>query len=453
VKTSSHNRAARHGPWRNGDFRLFLAAQTLSAFGDSFSFVAIPLLVLQATGSLVQMGVVTALAGVSSLISGIVAGYIADRVNRRALLITCDVARCGLYGLIALVWLISPQVWLIYLIVPLAGAFAMQFQVTYVTVVPALVPADLITRANGQLFSSFTVASVGGPMLAGIVSAASSPATALAVDAATFAASAAGLSLIRSRLTLATPAAFDASAQVGNPRRTLLQDLLAGVKFLWGHPVLRSLTILLSFLILVTAGLTDVIIYYVKHDLGRSDSVVGYVLAAATLGSLLAASTVSPLRARLGFGACWIGSWLLAGLAIAAMGLATSASAVGVLAAVKMLGTGWAGICSMSLRQQVTPDLLLGRVTAAFWTLHNALGPLGAAAFAGAATRFGVPAACVFGGVACVSIALIALATPIRQRRPETLSYPRGASPDTEVPARQRRRPEAERAARPEAAP
>ncbi|GAA2354128.1 MFS transporter [Dactylosporangium salmoneum] len=403
--------------WRSRDFQIFLASQTLSALGDSFSFVAIPLLVLQATGSLVQMGVVTGLVGVSSVVTGVFAGYIADRANRRALLIGCDVARCVLYGIVPLAWLISPQVWLIYAVVPLAGAFAMQFQVTYVTVVPALVPPEQITRANGHLYSSYAVASVGGPMLAGILSATLGPSAAVAVDAATFAASAAGLLLIRIR-----PAATATAAEpVASGRRALREDFLAGVTFLWRHPVLRSLTVLLSLLLFITTGLTDLIIYYLKHDLGRSDSIVGYVLAAATLGSLLAASTVAPFRNWLGFGACWIGSWALCGVAIAALGLTTSVIAVGALATVQLLATGWAGICSMSLRQEITPGHLLGRVTSAFWTLHNSLGPIGAAALTWAAARYGVTATCAVGGAACVAIALAALATPIRQRRPETL--------------------------------
>jgi MFS family permease len=404
---TSDTGAAGAGLWRSKDFRIFLVGQTLSALGDSFSFVAIPLLVLKATGSLVQMGLVTGLTGVSSIVTGVFAGYIADRANRRVLLIACDVARCAFYGIIPLVWLISPQIWLLYVAVLLAGAFAMQFQVTYVTVVPALVPPDQITRANGHLYSSYAAAGVGGPMLAGIVSAAFGPTAAVGVDAATFAASAASLLLIRIRSTAAAPAA--------SGRRALLKDFLAGVTFLWRHPVLRSLTILLSLLLFITTGLTDLIIYYLKHDLGRSDSVVGYVLAAATLGSLLAASTVAPIRDRVGFGACWIGSWALCGVAIACLGLTASAIAVAVLATVQLLATGWAGICSMSFRQDVTPDHLLGRVTSAFWTLHNSLGPLGAAALTGAASRFGVTATCMVAGTACVAISLAALATPIRR--------------------------------------
>lgn len=100
----------------------------------------------------------------------------------------------------------------------------------------------------------------------------------------------------------------------------------------------------------------------------------------------------------------------------------------------QLLATGWAGICSMSFRQEVTPDHLLGRVTSAFWTLHNSLGPLGTAALTAAAARYGVTATCVVGGTACVAITLAALATPIRQGRQGRQAIPEGAAEPTPGP-------------------
>jgi hypothetical protein len=70
----------------------------------------------------------------------------------------------------------------------------------------------------------------------------------------------------------------------------------------------------------------------------------------------------------------------------------------------------------MSLRQEVTPDHLLGRVTAAFWTIHFSLGPLGAALLTWGAGRFGVMTACLASGATCLAIGTAALVTPIRRR-------------------------------------
>ncbi|WP_172383546.1 MFS transporter [Streptomyces sp. MNP-20] len=423
-------RTSSPGPaslWADPNYRLFLALQGLSALGDSFSHVAIPLLVLHQTGSVAQMGLVTGLTGLASIVTGLFAGVVADRVNRRRLLVLTDVARCVLFGMVPLVWLFATPLWLVCTVVPVAGAFAMLFQVTYVTVVPAIVGPGQILKANSHLFGAYAIASAGGPMLAGLVAAAFGPAAALGIDAATFAVSAVGILFVRIR-PMPSPdetderegrderAGYDERDERGE-RGGVQREFLAGARFLWEHPVLRPLTVLLALLTFLTYGLTDVIVYYVKHGLGHGDSTVGSVLAAGTLGTLGASFAVDRLRRRLGFGVSWIGVHLLAGTAVACLGLTGSVPLVAVLAAVVLFCTGVAGINSMSLRQEVTPSHLLGRVTSSFWTLHNALGPAGAAAVTAAAGAWGVRAVCLTVGACVVAVALSATATGIGRTR------------------------------------
>ena len=132
-----------------------------------------------------------------------------------------------------------------------------------------------------------------------------------------------------------------------------------------------ALTVLLTFFIFATYGLPDVLIYYLKHGLGQGDGVVGLVLAIAALGTVAGALAVAPLRRRLGFGRLLDRrAWCCAGSPSAGLGASGSVPAVAVLAAFYLGCISVAGISSMSLRQEVTPDYLLGRVTAAFWTIH-----------------------------------------------------------------------------------
>jgi MFS family permease len=399
--------------WRDRNFGIFWAGQTLSAAGDSFAYIAVPLLVLRATGSVAQMGLLTGVAGAASVCAGIAAGVLVDRLDRRTLLICCDLARMALYGLIPLAWAFGPQVWLLYLVLPACEAIGMVFQVTYVTAVRNLVDADRITEANGLLFASAAAMGVAGPLLAGLVAGLLGPAAAVAFDAGSFALSAASAFLIRLR----SQDRPEASAK-GRP----WPEFIAGARFLWRHPVLRSLTVVLSFYIFLTFGLTNVLIYYLRHDLGQSYAVVGVVLAVAAGGTVAGSMLVARLRRKIGFGASWITPVALGGVAIACIGVTRAIPVIAALAAAYLACEAVAGTCSMSLRQEVTPDHLLGRVTSAFWTIHIAPGPVGAVLLGWAAGRYGVGPVLITAGAGCSLLAAIALFTPIRLAAPERMS-------------------------------
>lgn len=398
--------AVRPPLWRDRNFGTYWIAQSLSAAGDAFAYLAVPLLVLHATGSVAQMGLLTAVAGAASVGAGVFGGVLVDRYDRRTLMIAADLARLALYSLIPLAWLAGPQVWLLFVVLPICEAAGMVFQVAAVTAVRNLVDRDRITEANGRLQATYALAAVAGPLLAGVVSARFGPTAAIAINAASFALSAAGLWLVRLRKA-------DDGEATGSTGR--LAEFLAGARFLWRQPVLRSLTVLLSVFIFLTYGFTDVLVYHVKHDLGGSDRTVGTVLGLAALGTIAGALLVAPLRRRRGFGVTWVGALSTCGLAIVGIGLVGNVPAVTVLTAVYLCGVSVGGICSMSLRQEITPDHLLGRVTSAFWSTHYSLGPAGAAVLTWAAGRYGVTAVALVAGTGCLLVAISGLFTPIRR--------------------------------------
>ncbi|MEG3634066.1 MFS transporter [Micromonospora palythoicola] len=199
---------------------------------------------------------------------------------------------------------------------------------------------------------------------------------------------------------------------------SLRGELLEGASFLWRHPVLRALTLLLSAFIFLTHGLDDVLIYHVRLNLDGTDSTVGLVLSVAAAGTLLGSLTVAPLRRRLGFGATWSGSVALAGVAVAVLGSARTVPVVAALAAGYLGAVAVGAICSLSLRQEVTPNRLLGRVTSVFWATHYALGPAGAAVVTWGAELYGVPLVCLLAGGGIILLALAGLATPVRHACP-----------------------------------
>ncbi|MGR4881197.1 MFS transporter [Streptomyces sp. LARHCF249] len=392
---------------RNKDFNVFLLGQALSVLGGSISLLALPLLVLHATGSLVQMGLITVISGVTGIGTGMFAGYVVDRADRRRLMIVCDLLRAVLFCAVPLVWWAAgPRVWLLYVLTALATVLTTLFDVAYVTAVPQLVRTEDLTAANGRVMGTFAVGTLLGPVAAGFLTAGVGAERALAVDGATFLVSAASLAWVR----FGKPAGDRAEPAAGVFREVFV----VGFRFLWAHPLLRPLTVLLTLLTFVTMGATDLLIYRVQHDLGRDAATVGYVIAVSGAGVVAAAATAGRLRRTFGFGPCWLASVAMIGVAVAVTGASRSVPVIAALAAVFMFGLTLAGVCSMTLRQEVTPDHLLGRVTSAFWTVHNASGPVGAAVLTVLAARHGVPAVSLAAGAFCLLVLGAGLLTPLR---------------------------------------
>ncbi|MET9960695.1 MFS transporter [Streptomyces sp. NPDC006326] len=418
--------AARSALWRNRDFNVFWLGQTLSVLGGSISLLALPLLVLDATGSIVQMGLITVIAGVTGIGTGLFAGYVVDRTDRRRLMIACDLVRAVLLGAVPFLWSAGPRMWVLYVLTALVTALNTLFDVAYVTAVPNLVRPEDLTAANGRLMGTFAVGTLFGPVAAGFIAAGVGPDWALGVDGATFLVSAAGLRWV-------TFGRAEPAAGPGEESGKLREVFLVGLRFLWTHAVLRPLTVLLTLLTFLTMGATDLLIYRVGEDLHQDAATLGAVMAVSGVGVVAAALAAGALRRTFGFGACWLGSVAMIGAAVAGTGLSRSVVVIALLAAVFMFGMTLGGVCSMTLRQEVTPDHLLGRVTSAFWTVHNASGPVGAAVLTVLADRYGVPPVSVAGGVFCLLVVGAGLLTPLRGSR---IAGPAARGPVAGSPAR-----------------
>ncbi|MFD9407627.1 MFS transporter [Streptomyces sp. NPDC059989] len=421
--TIASNAAPRPEPSplrRNRDFNVFWLGQALSVLGGSISLLALPLLVLEATGSVVQMGILTVISGATGIGTGMFAGYVVDRVDRRRLMIVCDLTRAVLLGVVPFVWWAAgPKIWLLYVLTALTAVLRTLFDVAYVTAVPRLVRTEDLTAANGRLMGTFALGTLLGPVAAGLLAASVGANWALAVDGATFLVSAASLGWVRfTRAADGDPAdRAGAKRAAGSGTGVLREVFVVGFRFLWTHPLLRPLTVLLTLLTFVTMGATDLLIYRIRHDLGRDAATLGYVIAVSGIGAIAAAAAAGALRRIFGFGTCWLASVAMIGAGIVVTGVSSSVPVIAVLAAVFMFGITLAGVSSMTLRQQVTPDHLLGRVTSAFWTVHNASGPVGAAVLTVLAARHGVPAVSLACGAFCLLILGAGLLSPLRGRR------------------------------------
>jgi MFS family permease len=409
--------AASPGPglWRDRNFNTFWVGQTFDALGDSAALIVIPLLVLEATGSVAQMGLVTAAIGAGNLVSSMVSGVVVDRVDRRKVMILSDLGRMLFYLAIPLIWwLHGPSLTAIYVVATMTAYLTTFFFIAYTSVIPGVVNKEQITEANGRLQATVAVAYVAGPMLAGLASRHFSAINAVITVALSYGASA--IFMLMVRLRKADPAAAEQST---DPGRSKIDNILAGVRFVFTHRVLRSVTVLLAIFSFISGATINLVIFRLKHDMGRNDDTVGIIFGIASVGAILAGVLAPALRRKKGFGWSFLGSNILMGAAIASIGLAPNVAALAALSACYSFGITVRNVSSMSLRQQVTPDRLLGRVTSAFWMILTVIGPLGTAAASMVAERAGAPAVLVATGLMCILLATAGLFTSANVHKPD----------------------------------
>jgi MFS family permease len=401
--------------WRDRNFNLFWASQTADALGDAASLIIIPLLVLNATGSVVQMGLVTAATGITGVVATFFSGIVIDRLNRRKLMINCDIGRAVCYLLVPLSWwLWGPTIWIIYVVTVISAYLTAIFIVAYNTIVPNIVTQDQIHEANGHLQTTAALAYITGPIIAGFASTLLSPSMAVTVVAASYVVSAVLMLLVKLRRASASPP----PVEFGETKPSRFQEFMAGIRFLFNHRVLRAVTLLLIVFFFVSGATVNLAIFRLKDELHQSDKVVGVVFGIASIGSILGGLLTATLRRKWGFGASFLGSLLLQGVAIICTGLAPSVTIMTVLATLFTFGLTVRYIATMTLRQEVTPDHLLGRVTSALITLALVLSPIGTALATVLAEKLGTRTILIISGLICVGVAVIGMFTAAQTRRP-----------------------------------
>jgi len=183
---------------RQRDFRLLFGAQAVSVFGDRMVAVALAFAVLELDGSASDVGLVLAARTLPLVACLLVGGVVADRMSPRAVMVAADLVRLASQGaLAALLILGAPELWVVAVLAGVTGAGTGFFSPASTGLLPAVVAPERLQEANGLRATAMAAGEIAGPLLAGVLVAATSPGWALAVDAATFAVSAALLARLR----------------------------------------------------------------------------------------------------------------------------------------------------------------------------------------------------------------------------------------------------------------
>lgn len=392
-----------------------LAYSNLSAqVSEKVALAAAPLVAVLSFGaSAAETGALQTAQTLPFLLLSLPAGVMADRMSRRWLMASAEALRT--ISLIAILLLLLGGTLNLPALAALGFAGTVGtvvYNVAAPAMVPSLVSRDQLASANRWLELARSAAFAAGPALGGVLVSWSGAPTAYVLATA--------LSLLAAILLAGLP-----ESQVAiRIRRHVLVDLREGAAFVAGHALLRP--VLITALLFNTAWfiLQAVYVAYAVHHLGLTGAGVGMTLGIYGAGMVAGAAVAPRLATRLSYGAV-IAAGPISALTASVLMLATLAYPSGVLAGVSffLFGAGpilWT-ITTTTLRQSVTPDALLGRVSAVMVTASFGARPVGAAIGAILAARFGVEV-CLWAstaGFAAQFLILITSSVPRLQRQPD----------------------------------
>ena len=398
--------------WRHTNFLKLWSAETVSAFGDAVSDIALPLVAIITLGAGArEMGILRALDNTPILLFGLFIGVWVDRVRRRPLMIAAQLGRGILLVTIPVATVVGVlRIELLYFISFLGGMLSAIFTLATTTFLPALVPHEDLVEGNSKLSVSRSGTKIVGPGLAGLlVERITAPFT-VALNVLSCLISGACLVFVRSA----------ESVQIRNQQtQGIWHEISEGLRTIFLHPILLAMTIGTTIGSFGGAIHGTVFILYLNRELMINPTWFGIILASGGAASLLGAIVAKLGAQHYGPGPMLIGSTLLMSIG---MGIVPLAAEVGrftvpiliVAQAFQSIGLTVYGINQISLRQAITPSELLGRVNASRRVLVFGVIPFAAMIGGALGETIGLRFTLVVGGIVEFLAFVFHLTSPLR---------------------------------------
>lgn len=391
---------------RHRDFCLVWLGHSASSIGTYMQRVAVAWQLYELTGRPTALGILGACRLLPLLSCSLVGGVLADRVDRRWLMVASAVvmslsslalAVCTLTGTI------TPSV--IYTSVLLASAAGAFYGPARQALTPSLVPADFLQRAIGLNTLAVDVAATAGPALGGLLFANDGVASVYALDAVSYGAVVLALLLVRAP-------AMPKPATPESP----LRALTAGFRFVFGQPLIRS-AMLLDFFGMFFGQATVLYPMFVKDILRVGPQSLGLLYSATAAGSVLTGVLLSILPQTRRHGLALTVAFLIYGIATIVFGLSRSLPLTLLALAVCGGADTVSRVLRSTLRQRLTPDALRGRMTAVSMLFFSSGPHLGDFESGLMAAWSGPAMAVVFGGCGVlVTVAVSVIFAPALTR-------------------------------------
>jgi len=360
-------------------------ASAASNLADGVFWIAFPLLAVRLTDSPVLVAGVMAVGRLPWLVFVLFAGALADRLDRRRTMVSVAVLRALVAGGLA-VGIAAGVVTLpiLYVTAFVLGVGETLFDTAAQSIMPNIVDRDRLSRANGRLYAvELMMNQFVGPPLGGLL-AAVAIGLAFAGSSVAFVVGAIALVSLSGSFRPIAPAR-DSS---------VLEDIREGLRYLFGHRLLRTLALMVGVMNLASSAAFAVFVLYAVSPgpMGLNETGFGVLMTTLAAGSLLGSVVVEQVERRLGRARLLFVAVLLSGLTLVTPGLTANPYIVGAAFALSGLGVVMWNVVTVSLRQRIVPDRLLGRLNASYRLLAWGSQPVGALLGGVVGEVFGLPA-------------------------------------------------------------
>lgn len=370
-------------------WRLWTAS-VISNFGDGLSSIAYPWLASAITRSPVHIALVGVASRLPWLVFSLPAGVITDRVDRRRLVVTMDTLRAAITLAVAIIVLVNQSslattpedigpglaargengllLATLYISALFFGLAEVLRDNAAQTLMPSLVAKENLEKANGRLWGAELVTnSFAGPPVGGFLLAIAFSLP-FFVDAGTFAVAAAMIAFLTGTFR----------PQAERPTTTFTSDLKEGFRWLWGHRLLRRFAIALGLLNASSMAAGATVVLFAQEILDLNATGFGLLSSAAAIGGVAGSLLAARLSKWLGSGGNLLVSLASMGIAYVVIGLTSKAPLVWVMYAISAFAVVLWNVVTVSLRQAIIPDRLLGRVNSVYRFFGWGMMPIGA---------------------------------------------------------------------------
>jgi MFS family permease len=353
-------------------YQRLVVSSGLSNLADGIFQVALPIVTLGVTRDPGAFAAVTLALRLPWLLFALPAGAYADRLDRRRTMLLISLGRAVVIGgLAAIVVSGGETLWLLCAAAFVLGMGETLFDTSAQSIIPSVVPADDLSRANARLYAvELTANQFIGPPIGGLI-AGIAAAAALGGSAGAYVLAAVVLALISGSFR----------PERTGPATRLRHDIAEGARYLNRHRLLRTLAILVGISNLTwTATLAILALYAIEPGpMGLPEAGYGALLAVGAAGALVGTFIVPSMERLLGRSRALLVSYVGFSALEGLPGLTASVPAVAASFFVAgAIGIAW-NVITVSLRQRIVPDRLLGRVNAGYRLLAWGTMPLGAA--------------------------------------------------------------------------